>query len=163
MNLRKGPPPDDPVFGPLHPLKQSLPTQLPSLGDIGKAIGYELHQLKVSFKQGVGDHVWDHSAAHDKVISDLHDVYDLASVGYIPDDRIREKIVNVWSMRREKMKGRYNGSRSKKGRGRKKRKIEEVMNDLFDVIDDKKTDKVEIDFVLDQRTSRKMWICLVTY
>ena len=70
----------------------------------------------------MGDHAWDHSAAHEKVISDLHDVYDLASVGYIPDDRIREKIVNVWSMRREKMKGRYNGSRIKRvGGGRKGR------------------------------------------
>ena len=107
-----------------YPLKQSLPTQLPSLGDIEKAIGYKLHQLKVSFKQIMGDHVLDHSAAHEKVISDLHDVYDLASVGYILDDRIREKMVNVWSMimrnsmsmrmsmrmsiSREKMKGRYN-------------------------------------------------------
>ena len=37
-----------------------------------------------------------------------------------------------------------------------------MINELFDVIDDKKTDEVEIDFVLDQRTSRKMWIGLVT-
>ena len=118
--------------------------------------------MKVSFKQGKGDNVWDHGVAQGRVINDLHAIYDLASVGYISDSEIRKKMGAVWRMRREKMKGRFDESRSKKGRGRKKRKIEEVGKELFDVIDDKKTDEVEADFVLDQRAARKMWIGTVT-
>ena len=63
MNLRPPPPPTDPVFGSLCPLKKSLPTQLPTYGDIGRAIGYELHKMDVGLEPGNGDHVYDHGAA----------------------------------------------------------------------------------------------------
>jgi hypothetical protein len=162
MNLRPPPPPTDPVFGSLCPLKKSLPTQLPTYGDIGRAIGYELHKMDVGFEPGKGDHVYDHGAAYRKVVNDLLEVYSMASVIPIREWKVKNLVENVWkNLRRAKMKGGKSGS-EKKGKGRKKRKIEEVLDDLFDIIDDKKTAEVEIDFILDQRTVRKMWIGLVT-
>ena len=163
MNLRSSVPPD-PVFGTLQPLKTIPPTQLPTYKQIGKAIGYELRVLGVNRELRKGDHIYSNSAAYKKVTRDVIKIHQLVSICHTQEDQIENRIKHVWSvMRKEKMvshkkKGIGKGRGRKKGQGRKKMQIEDVFDNLFDVIDDSKTDDSEMEFVRDQRTGRNLWI-----
>ena len=80
--------------------------------------------------------------------------------------KIAEHVKNVWSdLRKTRIKtikfqekGTKTDRREKKRPGKRKIKIEVVYEKLFDVIDDRKTEEVEMEFVRDQRSKRKMWI-----
>ena len=94
----------------------------------------------------------------------------------IVKSNIRKKVVHLWTvLKADKLKEGGKGRKSKKGRGKAKVRIEDVIDDLFDIIDDKKIENLKIEkksektaegdfdvneeaFVQDQRTQRKRWV-----
>ena len=80
MDLRKSLS-SDPVFGVLQPLKTTLPTQLPTYSQIGKAVGHELRLLGVTDEFQTGDKVHSNTAAYKKVTQDVIKIYELDSIG----------------------------------------------------------------------------------
>ena len=82
----------DPVFGAFAPLKTSLPLQLPTFLEVGKAIAFERGKLGLMRDKGGSDNVWSNDAAFEKVVNDLIQIHETANLPTVPKKTLKERL-----------------------------------------------------------------------
>ena len=141
-------PKEDLVFGKPCPLPRN---QLPTNRDIGKAVAFE----KVKKKDEDDKVTNSNNDIFKEVAGEVKEIYNHASVPTINLKCVTEKIGRLWVKRREKLKDK-DGDRKK--HGKKKIKLKNIIDDLFDVVKAEEVPDIEKEFVQDQRSERKMYI-----
>ena len=127
--------PPDKIFGVGKPL---LKNKLPLYSEVGKALMLKAEEdrlkresKEIDFKRSTAD-----------VCKMVLDVYADAVVPTIQEHKVKEKVHDLWRMRREALqalaKGNVGKFRKKKKNGRTKRLFSDVQDSLFDVADDNK-------------------------
>ena len=145
---------EDRVFGELNPLPKFL---LPLNRDIGRALALKKSESKKELR-GLSD-----NGLIEDLADEVKDIYDRASVPCYSKPIIVKKIKSLWQKRHEMLVDRFGntnkgGKGSKNKRGKKKIRVGEILDKLFDVVIDDEVPDIEKDFVEDQRSARKMMI-----
>ena len=122
--------PPDKIFGAGKPL---LKNKLPRYSEVGKALILKAEEDRLKRKSKE----IDCKRSTDEVCKMVLEVYADAVVPTIQKHKVREKIHNLWRMRREAVvalaKGTVGKFKKKKKNGRTKRTFADVQNLLFDV------------------------------
>ena len=94
--------PDDKVFGRKKPLPR---TKLPLYSEVGSALIFEAEndRLERELKE------IDCKEATDRVTKDILGIYKIADVSTIDPKKVKEKVHDLWRMRREALKAASNG------------------------------------------------------
>ena len=127
--------PPDKIFGVGKPL---LKNKLPLYSEVGKALMLKAEENRLERKSKE----IDSKRSTADVCKMVLDVYADAVVPTIQEHKVKEKVHDLWRMRREALqalaKGNVGKFRKKKKNGRTKRLFSDVQDSLFDVADDNK-------------------------
>jgi len=136
--------PPDKIFGAGKPL---LKNKLPLYSEVGKALMFKAEEDRLRRKSKEID--CKRSTA--EVCKMVLEVYADAVVPTIQEHKVREKVHDLWRMRREALRAISDGTvgkfKKKKKNGRTKRVFSDVQETLFDVADDKKVPESSRDFL----------------
>ena len=145
--LRLGP---DKVFGVRRPLPIN---KLPLVKEIGSALGFEaeMERIKNNKKE------INCKDATVKVTDSVLELYRVASIPTIRKDKVKEKVGDLWRMRKEALEDIVRGQNGEDRRMRKKkngkvnRKYNDIADELFEIADDKNVPYIEKEFLEAQR------------
>ena len=153
--LRSGP---DKVFGVRRPLPIN---KLPLVKDIGSALAYEAEMQRINNNKSE----IDCKDATVKVTNSVLEIYRVSSIPTIRKDKVKEKVSDLWRMRKEALEDIARGQtaegrgRRKKKNGKVKRKFDKIADKLFEIVDNKNVPDSEVEFLEAQRKSgRKSFI-----
>lgn len=140
--------PPDKVFGE----GKSLPAnKLPLVVEVASALIFEAERDRI--KRDSNE--IDCKGASKEVTKQLLDIYKSASVPTISELKVRQKVHDLWRLRKESMKSLGKGKavtcRRRKKNWKTKKKFHEVAGELFDVADDQKVPDIEKSFLEAQR------------
>ena len=147
--LRSGP---DKVFGVRRPLPIN---KLPLVNDIGSALAYEAEMQRINNNKSE----IDCKDATVKVTNSVLEIYRVSSIPTIRKDKVKEKVSDLWRMRKEALEDIARGQtaegrgRRKKKNGKVKRKYNDIADKLFEIADNKNVPDSEVEFLEAQRKS----------
>ena len=127
---------------------------------MGKAIAYQQSKeemIRTRFtEKKVGHNVVSNKEIFSIITDNIIEIHVLASVPHIPRKKIMEKVNNLWAMKADALKRQSNGDiKSKKVKwGKKKAMLEDVIDTLFKVLDEKNMPTLEQEFVNDQKEKK---------